>query len=85
MTKNPGFVNLCHLFDFSHPKNQLGKYTPPYGTAWGDPILMEGNVCYVKILFTNLLRLPNNTCFIGIVKNCLFPQNWGKTIMVQFF
>jgi hypothetical protein len=37
-------VNLCHFFTFCHPKNQLEKYTPPYGTARGDPILMEGTV-----------------------------------------
>jgi hypothetical protein len=33
MTSIPSFVNLCHLFTFCHSKNQLGKYTPPYGTA----------------------------------------------------
>jgi hypothetical protein len=37
-------VNLCHFFTFYHPKNQLEKYTPPYGTARGDPILIEGTV-----------------------------------------
>jgi hypothetical protein len=37
-------VNLCHFFDFCHPKNPYEKYTPPYGTARGDPILMEGTV-----------------------------------------
>jgi hypothetical protein len=37
-------VNLCHFFDFFHPKNPYEKYTPPYGTARGDPILMEGTV-----------------------------------------
>jgi hypothetical protein len=44
MTKIPSFVNLCHFFTFCHPKNQLEKYTPPYGTTRGDPILMEGTV-----------------------------------------
>ncbi|KZS03346.1 Uncharacterized protein APZ42_033954 [Daphnia magna] len=42
MIKIPSFGNLCHLFTFCHSKNQLEKYTPPYGMARGDPILMEG-------------------------------------------
>jgi hypothetical protein len=37
-------VNLCHFCDFCHPKNPYEKYTPPYGKARGDPILMEGTV-----------------------------------------
>ncbi len=37
-------MNLCHFFDFFQPKNPYEKYTPLYGTAWGDPILMEGTV-----------------------------------------
>jgi hypothetical protein len=37
-------MNLCHFFDFCQPKNPYEKYTPPYGTARGDPILMEGTV-----------------------------------------
>jgi hypothetical protein len=43
-------VNLCHFFTFYHPKNQLEKYTPPYGTARGDPILMEGTVAVIEKL-----------------------------------
>jgi hypothetical protein len=43
-------VNLCHFFDFCHPKNPYEKYTPPYGTARGDPILMEGTVCHIQYL-----------------------------------
>jgi hypothetical protein len=42
-------VNLCHFFDFCHPKNPNEKYTPPYGTARGDPILMEGTVVFLNI------------------------------------
>ena len=37
-------MNLWHLFTFFQPKNQLGKYTPPYRTALGDPVPMEGTV-----------------------------------------
>jgi hypothetical protein len=44
-------VNFRHLFDFCQPINQLKKYTPPYGTARGDPILMEGTVYpYISLL-----------------------------------
>jgi hypothetical protein len=43
-------VNLCHFFDFCHPKNPYEKYTPPYGTARGDPILMEGTVPWLKVM-----------------------------------
>jgi hypothetical protein len=43
-------VNLCHFFDFCQPKNPLEKYTPPYGTARGDPILMEGTVFDLDIV-----------------------------------
>jgi hypothetical protein len=41
-------VNLCHFSDFCHPKNPYEKYTPPYGTARGDPILIEGTVFLVS-------------------------------------
>ena len=44
-------MNLCHFFTFYHPKNQLEKYTPPYGTARGDPILMEGTVENIMLMF----------------------------------
>jgi hypothetical protein len=53
MTQIPSLVNLCHFFDFFHPKNPYEKYTPPYGTARGDPILMEGTV-YLKICFAGI-------------------------------
>ncbi len=43
-----------NFFTFCRPKNQLEKYTPPYGTAWGDPILMEGTVYDAKNLKMNI-------------------------------
>jgi hypothetical protein len=43
-------VNLCHFFDFYHPYE---KYTPPYRTAQGDPILMEGTVHQLEILIAD--------------------------------
>jgi hypothetical protein len=43
---NSKFCEICHLFTFCQPKNQLGKYTPPYGTTRGDPILMDGTVVF---------------------------------------
>jgi hypothetical protein len=59
-------VNLCHFFDFCHPKNPYEKYTPPYGTARGDPILMEGTVCrWIFSVFhcLNTLLLTSNSKF----------------------
>jgi hypothetical protein len=55
-------VNLCHFSDFCHPKNPYEKYTPPYGTAWGDPILIEGTVFIKKkqiliLLFNEIKHL----------------------------
>jgi hypothetical protein len=34
------------FFHFLPPEKPTRKYTPPYGTARGDPILMEGTVKY---------------------------------------
>jgi hypothetical protein len=55
-------VNLCHFSDFCHPKNPYEKYTPPYGTARGDPILIEGTVFIKKkqiliLLFNEIKHL----------------------------
>jgi hypothetical protein len=44
MTEIPSFVIFSRFFTVCHPKHQLEKYTPPYGTALGDPILMEETV-----------------------------------------
>ncbi len=56
-------MNLCHLFDFCHPINQLGKCTSPNGTARGDPVLMEGTV-YIRqhqqIIQTQKLEIKKN-------------------------
>ncbi len=71
-------MNLCHFFDFCHPKNPNEKYTPPYGTARGDPILMEGTVLYSKYYWAK-----NNwaTWFISSGANCFFI-NFPKIKMV---
>jgi hypothetical protein len=52
-------VNLCHFFDFCQPKNTYEKYTPPYGTAWGDPILMEGTV-YKNLKWEKIFKIKEN-------------------------
>jgi hypothetical protein len=68
MTKIPSFVNLCHFFTFYHPKNQLEKYTPPYGTARGDPILMEGTVLkYIVSVVSSSSHFTNHVR--GSIKN----------------
>jgi hypothetical protein len=80
MTQIPSLVNLCHFFDFFHPKNPYEKYTPPYGTARGDPILMEGTVydfwilkmqrktTYVPMWSTG--ATPGSTCVNGRCNSC---------------
>ncbi|KAK4007278.1 hypothetical protein OUZ56_012438 [Daphnia magna] len=62
-------MKFPNLFTFCHPKNQLEKYTPPYGTARGDPTLMEGTALGLAI------PKPDQK-WIALTKSYRFLQNF---------
>ena len=75
-------MNLCHLFDFSHPKNHLGKYTPPYGKAWGDPILMDGTVNRSETYGTSSSSNISMNSFSGMFVILRIPYSNGMQFLV---
>jgi hypothetical protein len=77
-------VNLCHFFDFCQPKNPLEKDTPPYGTARGDPILMEGTVYDRKSLLHDL-EIFQARCFVrffGISSTPMQPATCSEFLLI---